>query len=83
MDGQRDTSPGALKAQLDAIRRMSGERRVAHAFEMSEAARSLAEAGIRHRHPEWPEDQVRAAVRARIGQVRDRGPAERSDPSTE
>lgn len=57
-----DTTPEAWAVQLEILRRMTGPERVAMAFEMSEAARALSEAGIRHRHPEWNEGQVRDAL---------------------
>jgi Rv0078B-related antitoxin len=57
-----DTSPEAWRAHLDALRRMTGPERVAKAFEMSEAARALSEAGIRHRHPHWSDEQVQDAL---------------------
>lgn len=37
---------------------MSGKQRLLLAFEMSEFARDLAEAGIRRDHPEWDEARV-------------------------
>jgi hypothetical protein len=48
---------------------MSGPQRVARAMEMADAARALTESGIRHRHPEWSDSQVRDAVRERIRQA--------------
>lgn len=48
--------------QLDAIRRMTAGQRLQAALEMSEAVRDLAEAGIRHRHPELTDEQVRLAL---------------------
>ena len=57
-----DTTPEAWAVQLEILRRMTGPERVAMAFEMSEAARTLSEAGIRHRHPEWNEGRVRDAL---------------------
>jgi hypothetical protein len=32
------------------------------AFEMTDAARSIAESGIRQRHPDWSDDRVRDAL---------------------
>lgn len=32
------------------------------AFEMSERARRLSEAGIRHRHPDWTDAEVHQAM---------------------
>ena len=36
--------------------------RVAKAFELSGAARATSEAGIRHRHPDWSDEQVHEAL---------------------
>ena len=57
-----DTTVEAWEVQLGILRRMSGADRVAMAFEMSDAARALSEAGIRHRHPDWDEGQVKDAL---------------------
>ena len=57
-----DTSPEAWRAYLEILRHMSGPERVAKAFEMTDAARSIAESGVRHRHPDWSDDQVRDAM---------------------
>lgn len=57
-----DTSQEAWVVQRSALRRMTGPERVAMAFEMSDAARSISESGIRHRHPEWSGEQVRDAL---------------------
>lgn len=57
-----DTSLSIHATQIDAFRRMSATERVAAALEMSEAVRSLAEAGIRHRNPEFSDEEVRLAL---------------------
>jgi hypothetical protein len=38
---------------------MDGATRLEMACQMSDDARAISEAGIRHRHPEWTEEQVR------------------------
>lgn len=43
---------------------MTPEERVALAAEMSDEIRSISEAGIRHRHPGWTDDDVRAELAA-------------------
>lgn len=53
-----DTAPEARRIHLDILRGMSGAERVAMAFEMSETARALTEAGIRLRNPQWTDAQV-------------------------
>lgn len=53
-----DTSPDAQMVQLEIQRSMTGEQRLQLAMEMSEFARELARAGIRHDHPQWSDTQV-------------------------
>ena len=57
-----DTDEAAHRVQVDAWRRMGAERRVALAAELSEATRSVAAAGVRRRHPDYTEAEVRLAV---------------------
>ena len=56
-----DTSPEAWEAQLALLRRMDGSRRAATAFRLTRLAREASRAGIRARHPEYSEDDVRRA----------------------
>jgi hypothetical protein len=57
-----DTSMAAVARQREAFRRMTPEQRVAVAAEMSDEIRGVTEAGIRHRHPAYSEDDIRAAL---------------------
>jgi hypothetical protein len=57
-----DTSPDADRAQREVLARMSGARRIEIAFEMSTSVREIAADGIRSRHPEYDEVQVRHAL---------------------
>jgi hypothetical protein len=57
-----DTSADAFERQLDAFRRLTPERRVELAAEMSDEIRAVAAAGIRGRHPEYSSEQVKAAL---------------------
>jgi hypothetical protein len=57
-----DTSPTAQALQLKIQSAMSGEQRIALAYEMSMFARELASAGIRREHPNWTEAQVAREV---------------------
>jgi hypothetical protein len=57
-----DTSRNAAAAQLRALRRLSPERRLELAVEMSLAARALLSARIWSEHPDWREEQVNARV---------------------
>lgn len=73
-----DTSPAARQHQREAFRRMTPEERVAFAVEMSDEIRSITEAGIRSRHPEYADDEVRAAL---VAIVVGRADAARMRPS--
>ena len=57
-----DTSPDAERAQREVLARMSGARRIEIAFEMAASVREIAAHGIRSRHPEYDEAQVRLAL---------------------
>lgn len=55
---QTDTTPDALRVQMEVLDTLSGEQRMLMAFEISELARSLARARIQGEHPEWPEARI-------------------------
>ena len=57
-----DTTRQAREMQLDALRRLDGPTRLEMACAMSDDARAISEAGIRHRHPEWSELKVHHAL---------------------
>ena len=57
-----DTSATVLHRQRQAFREMTPERRLALAAEMIDEIRAIAESGIRHRHPEYSDDEVREAL---------------------
>lgn len=57
-----DTTADAFRAQIEAIRRMSPAQRSEQVSRLNEHIRTLAAAGVRHRHPDYDEDQVRLAV---------------------
>jgi hypothetical protein len=56
-----DTCAEAHGVQREVYRRMGGCGRVAVAFRLSDAVRRTAQAGIRARHPEYGDEQVRLA----------------------
>lgn len=56
-----DTTPAAWQAQLESLRAMSGSQRVGIALQLTELAREASRAGIRSRHPEYDEEEVRQA----------------------
>ncbi len=58
----RDTSEAAGRQQLEAYRRMSSEARLRAAMELTRMSRQLLASGIRARHPEYTEEQVRLAT---------------------
>ena len=60
-DRPADTTPEAWEAQLVVLRGMGGSRRVATAFRLTRLAHEASRAGIRARHPEYGEDDVRRA----------------------
>ena len=53
-----DTSPEAAAVQQGIIARMTTAQRLKLALDMSDSMREVARAGVRHRHPEWNEEQV-------------------------
>jgi hypothetical protein len=64
----RDTTPEAHAFQMTVYRRMSTDRRLDLALEMSEAARRTSLDGIRARHPEYDEHTaIRALFRLLYG----------------
>ena len=54
-----DTSPDANAIQVEAYRRMGGTGRAQVMFRLGEMARQTTAAGIRSRHPDYDDDQVR------------------------
>jgi hypothetical protein len=57
-----DTSSDAEKVQIEIFRRMAPEKRLQSAALLSESCRTLIVEGIRKRHPNYNEEQVRLAV---------------------
>jgi hypothetical protein len=57
-----DTTEAADAVQLEIYRRLGGAERVAIAFRLTTLVRETAMAGIRRRHPEYDEQQVRTAL---------------------
>ena len=63
-----DTTRDAQDRQDEVFRAMAPERRLEMAIEMSESAFQIAEDGIRMRHPDYSDDDVRlTGIRLRIG----------------
>ena len=57
-----DTTPEAAREQYARLREMSPQERARMTFELNDMMRSLAEQGIRKRHPEYDEESVRRAL---------------------
>jgi hypothetical protein len=57
-----DTSPEAEKVQLEIFRRMGPEKRLQAGIALSRMYRELLAEGVRRRHPEYDERQVKLAT---------------------
>jgi hypothetical protein len=63
-----DTTEEADRIQFEIFRRMSADEKLRRMFESTEAARATFEAGIRKRHADYTEDDVRLArIRWELG----------------
>lgn len=62
MSDPRDTSRSAREQQLEVLRRLGAEKRVAMALDMSDDAVRLSRSGLRSRHPEWTDEEVQSAI---------------------
>lgn len=63
-----DTSDEAARVQAEIFARMTPEDRLLRAFEMCDLVTRIAEEGVRARHPDYDDEQVRIAViRQRLG----------------
>jgi hypothetical protein len=64
----RDTSRKAFWTQCSALRQLGTEGRLRLAFDLTEQVWKTVEAGIRRRHPEYSDEQIRLAIiRLRLG----------------
>jgi hypothetical protein len=54
-----DTTSKAKARQLDIYRRMSGEERIMAAMKLSDVIRDIALAGLKNRHPNSSEEELR------------------------
>jgi hypothetical protein len=57
-----DTSPEAERVQAEIFRRMTPERKLRAAAELTQLVRQSLAEGVRMRHPEYSEEQVRLAM---------------------
>jgi len=58
----RDTTPQAEQVQLEIFRRMGPEKRLQAGIELSQLCRKLLLEGVRMRHPEYDEREVKLAA---------------------
>jgi hypothetical protein len=64
-----DTTIDAARVQAAVWRRMGMEKRLRITLSMMEDAKSMSESGVRRRHPQYTDDQVRlGAIRDRLGE---------------
>jgi len=54
-----DTTGKALREHIEDLRRLGVSGRAAMTFELSDAMRQKVKDGIRDRHPDWDEGQVK------------------------
>ena len=65
-----DTTIEAARKQFEILRRLDAETRLKMAFELSDNLRSIVEAGVRLRHPQYDEQQInRQVIRLMIGEA--------------
>jgi hypothetical protein len=57
-----DTNSDTEKIQIEIFRRMEPQKRLESAALLSETCRTLLAEGIRKRHPDYNQEQVRLAV---------------------
>jgi hypothetical protein len=57
-----DTSPEAIRLQIEIFRRMAPEDRLRRGLELTRTCRSLMREGVRRRHAEYDERRLQEAV---------------------
>ena len=62
MDKTSDTTDDALREHIKGLRRLGIRGRAAMAFELSDNLRQIVKDGVRHRHPDWTETQIKHEV---------------------
>ncbi len=64
----KDTTLEAYRAQIQVLRRMGPEGRLRRMAALNRGMRRTLEAGIRHRHPDYDENQIKLArIRLMVG----------------
>ena len=62
----RDTTPQAIRIQHQALHKLGIAGRAAMTFQLGENLRRISESGIRLHHPDYDDEQVRAATARRM-----------------
>ena len=62
MGGASDTTDDALREHIRGLRKLDINARAAMTFELSDNLRQIVKDGVRHRHPDWNEAQVKREV---------------------
>jgi len=57
-----DTSIDAERVQIEVFRRMAPEQRLKTTIQLSQISRKLLAEGVRKRHPDYDEQQIKYAV---------------------
>lgn len=57
-----DTTDHAHQMQIDIFREMGAEKRLQAAIDLAQTSRKLLAEGVRMRHPEYNEEEVKIAV---------------------
>jgi hypothetical protein len=65
-----DTTVDAARKQFEILRMLDAQTRAKMAFELSDNLRSIVEAGVKLRHPDYDDQKVRQQVlRLMIGET--------------
>ena len=64
--GQDYADQASYQAQMDALRRMTGEQRLALAFEMCKTACEITSAGIRAQHSQFSPSEIEQELARRV-----------------
>ena len=68
MSDKSDTTDDALREHIKGLRGLGISGRAAMTFELSDNLRQIVKDGVRHRHPDWDEAQVKCeALRIVLG----------------
>ena len=57
-----DTTIEAARVQFDILRKLDASERANMTFQLSNNLRSITEAGVRSRHPDYDDERVKLAV---------------------